>query len=534
MSAYTPNPFAPLGANEIQRGAAKVREPDDWQPMPVPEDEPDAPAICHPGLGNYSCRWAYHNADGSLAGHVCRFDRDTGKQMRPLRYGRLNGRTDWQWKGWAGDDAKPLYRRPELTASPDAPFVLCEGEKSADAAAELLGPQWVAIASMNGAKSPQSTDWSPLAGRKLVIWPDNDQPGQDFAFAAGTLALKAGASSVKIVELPEGLPESWDLADPIPEGMELDAEALLQDANEFDPNGEEQGTFRVQWNKAGELMPGLHYKVVQTDDETGEKTPGWHWFGSRVDVLAHSRDDGNRKWGRYIAVHDNDRNVHYFAMPMAMTASDGTEHRRELLDRGMILAPGKTTKEQLEIYLTTWKPKKRVRCVDWVGWHGGAFVLPDRTFGSAGETVILQTEKPAKAALAGSLAKRQQNVAALAVGNSRIAFAISAAFAGPLLQLLSAESGGFHFKGGSSIGKTSALHASCSVWGYELHRWRTTDNAAEATAARVCDAFHTLDELSQAEPRAVDAMAYMLANGTGKNRAIRSGGAREAAGASCF
>ena len=133
----------------------------------------------------------------------------------------------WHWKGWGGDDARPLYGLAELTAAPDAPVVLCEGEKSADAAAGLIGPPWAAVASMNGAKSPHRTDWAPLAGRHLVVWPDNDEPGAAYAREVAALALKAGASSVAIVEPPDGLPEGWDLADPVPEGMVIDYADLI-------------------------------------------------------------------------------------------------------------------------------------------------------------------------------------------------------------------------------------------------------------------------------------------------------------------
>jgi len=117
----------------------------------------------------------------------------------------------------------------------------------------------------------------------------------------------------------------------------------------------------------------------------------------------------------------------------------------------------------------------------------------DRTFGPGGETVILQASRPAKFALAGSLADWKQSVAAPAVGNSRLAFALAASFAGPLLHLAGQESGGFHFRGGSSVGKTSALHAARPTWGCALGSWRTTDNAAESTAAGASDTLHLLD-----------------------------------------
>ena len=310
-----------------------------------------------------------------------------------------------------------------------------------------------------------------------------------------------------------------------------DFASLIADAPKFDPDGEEQGTFRVQWRKAGKLNPGIHFRVKDSDPdpETGESTPGWHWFGSRLDVLGYTRDGDGREWGRYLAVHDNDGNVHHVAMPMTATAGDGIEYRRELLRHGFTLAPGRNAREQLDIYLQMWKPTRRLRCVDRIGWHGSKFVLPDRTFGPGGETVILQAARPPKFDLAGSLADWKRLVAARAVGNSRLAFAISASFAGPLLHLPGDESGGFHFRGASSTGKTSALHVARSTWGCTLGSWRTTDNAAESTAAGACDTLYLLDEVSQAEARTVDAMAYMLGNGSGKSRATRNGGAREVA-----
>ena len=287
----------------------------------------------------------------------------------------------------------------------------------------------------------------------------------------------------------------------------------------------------MQWRKAGKLNPGIHFRVKGTDPdpETGELTPDWHWFGSRLDVLGYTRDGDSREWGRYLAIYDGDGKAHHIAMPMTAMAGDGTEYRRELLRHGFVLAPGRTAREQLDVYMSMWRPKRRLRCVGRIGWHGSRFVLPDRTFGPGGETVILQATRPAKFAVAGSLGDWKRQVAAPAVGNSRLVFALAASFAGPLLHLAGQESGGFHFRGGSSIGKTSALHAARSTWGCALGSWRTTDNAAETTAAGACDTLYLLDEVSQADARAVDAMAYMLGNGSGKSRATRDGGAREVA-----
>jgi putative DNA primase/helicase len=168
-----------------------------------------------------------------------------------------------------------------------------------------------------------------------------------------------------------------------------------------------------------------------------------------------------------------------------------------------------------------------VRCVSTVGWCDDAFVMPDRQFGGS-EEVVLQVEGVAPAfTIAGSLDSWQRDIAVPCVGNSRLEFAISAAFTGPLLHLAGEESGGIHFWGRSSIGKTTALHVARSVWGTPLGSWRTTDNSAEAIAAGACDTLLTLDEISQAHPRVVGELAYMLGNQRGKGRMNRNATLRE-------
>ena len=131
----------------------------------------------------------------------------------------------------------------------------------------------------------------------------------------------------------------------------------------------------------------------------------------------------------------------------------------------------------------------------------------------------------------GTLAEWQQRVARFAAGNSRLVLAMSAAFAAPLLHIVGAESGGFHLRGPSSIGKTTALLVAGSVWGGGgvagyVRQWRATDNGLEAVAQAHCDALLCLDELSQIDAKAAGAAAYMLANGAGKARAGRGGEGR--------
>ena len=112
--------------------------------------------------------------------------------------------------------------------------------------------------------------------------------------------------------------------------------------------------------------------------------------------------------------------------------------------------------------------------------------------------------------------------------DSRSALRHSPVSSGPL----GGEGGGVHLRGGSSIGKSTIMELAGSVWGGGGIRgfsssWRSTDNALEATAVSHSDALLCLDEIGEADPRTVGAIAYMLANGIAKGRATRSGGARK-------
>ena len=111
------------------------------------------------------------------------------------------------------------------------------------------------------------------------------------------------------------------------------------------------------------------------------------------------------------------------------------------------------------------------------------------------------------------------------MGNSRFVFAVSCAFAGALLLPAGVESGGFHLRSGSSQGKTSALRIAASVWGRPdyVKRWRTTDNALEATAVQHSDGLLILDEIAQLDAAKAGECAYMLANEQEKGRNTRGG-----------
>ena len=204
--------------------------------VPVPR-EASQMHYHHREHGAPSQCWPYHDAEGRLMGYVCRWDTQSSdgtldKEIRPVTWCDLgNGKRGWRAKGIPAP--RPLLNLPGILASPDTPVLVCEGEKAAEAAAKRF-PDTVATTPMHGAQSPHMTDWSVLEGREVTVWPDADEAGAGFADTVARLAREAGAASVRIVQVPEGLPQGWDLADKAPDGMDL--VALLAEAPERDAN----------------------------------------------------------------------------------------------------------------------------------------------------------------------------------------------------------------------------------------------------------------------------------------------------------
>jgi putative DNA primase/helicase len=135
---------------------------------------------------------------------VCRFP---GKVIRPLTW---DGQR-WTWKAPVGT-SRPLLHEHRLAERPDAPVLVVEGEKTADAAVPLF-PHAVVVTWSGGCKAISKTAWSALAGRKVVLWPDNDAPGDQAMDELGQRLLELPGTTVRIVANDPAWPEGWDLAD---------------------------------------------------------------------------------------------------------------------------------------------------------------------------------------------------------------------------------------------------------------------------------------------------------------------------------
>lgn len=282
------------------------------------------------------------------------------------------------------------------------------------------------------------------------------------------------------------------------------------------------GSGRFQTNAKGVFFIG-------TDREGNEQSP--KWICSPLRIAAKTRDERNGEWGRLLEWHDDDGKKHQWAMPLEMLEGDGTDVRRELARLGLQISSNQTERSLLSAYIKVSPIEARARSVERLGWHEGVFVTPSGSIGESNELRVFQNSHAIEPAysVSGTAAEWRDSVAALAQGNSRLTFAISTAFAGALADITGEDSGGFHFRGASSSGKSTSLRVAASVWGNPseyVRLWRGTVNGLEGLAVLHNDGLLILDEISQIDPAAAGDAAYMLANGQGKVRAQRNGMAR--------
>ena len=273
-------------------------------------------------------------------------------------------------------------------------------------------------------------------------------------------------------------------------------------------------------------------------DKDGNPLPP-RWICAPLYVVAKTRDAQSGEWGRLLEWQDDDGITHQWAMPLALLQGDSSDVRRELARLGLSISPNRTARDLLTSYLQIFPVDARARCVDKLGWHGDIFVTASQSIGQSTEKIVFQNINAIEPALSskGSLEEWRDSIGRLAKDNSRLVFAISTALAPALAKIAGEDSGGFHFRGASSSGKSTALKVAASVWGNPqsyCRLWRSTSNGLEGLASLHNDGLLILDELSQMDPREVGEAAYLLANGQGKTRASRTGAARQSSRWSLF
>lgn len=229
-----------------------------------------------------SAVYAYENAAGELLGYVLLVEFKDGKSTPGIWWARgPDG-----FEGWCHGSLEnaPLYGLPELLAHPDKQVLVVEGEKCRDRAREALQDRVVVVSWCGGTNRVDRSDWTPLSGRSVIWWSDNDDEGRK---AMNTARGLAGALKNKLVT--EYGQKGGDVADLIATGGSV-AGYIKANISEFKETGDdagERGNNRVNGSRNDPSAEDRRYEPVgatstetdippgiQRDDQERENTGG--------------------------------------------------------------------------------------------------------------------------------------------------------------------------------------------------------------------------------------------------------------------
>lgn len=208
-----------------------------WKPIrPVPKGVSVPTDVDHFKHGKPVRHWVYYEGDGAIIGVIYRFEKKRAdgivdKTLIPLSYCYSDkGGKKWTWKSF--DKPRPFYNLPMLQKYKDLPVIVFEGEKTADAAQKIFKDKYVCTCWPGGAAAVKYADTKYLKGRKVILWRDNDAPGDKAMRELAEILLVQG-DTPSMVDVPEGLPEGWDVADDVPEGFSIDYHVLVSKAETY-------------------------------------------------------------------------------------------------------------------------------------------------------------------------------------------------------------------------------------------------------------------------------------------------------------
>jgi 5S rRNA maturation endonuclease (ribonuclease M5) len=235
-------------------------------------DKPEAPAE-PPKPRKIACTYDYTDEKGKLLFQTVRYTpKDFNQRHR-------NGGNEWVYN--LQGVRRVIYRLPEIMQRQRV-FIV-EGEKDAD---NLWKAGLPATTSPMGAKSWQAEYADYLSGKDVVIIPDQDPPGQEYARSI-IYSLIGKAKTLKVIQLPdkdvsdwleagndaaklEGMAQDFDIlfAGDKPQYRKTD-EAVIWDK----PAAGSMVSFRAE--KISEERTGIHSRIVISQ---GIQILGWSYF----------------------------------------------------------------------------------------------------------------------------------------------------------------------------------------------------------------------------------------------------------------
>ena len=417
---------------------------------------------------------------------------------------------------------------PAIHQETGGPLLIAEGYATAASLAMATGYEvWISFDAGN-LKSVSNMARGKFPERQIVICADNDPPNPPNIPEQGGIGALKGRKAAEAIGGYFALCPLWggrekadfnDLAcDLGPDRVQHEIETVLTSKPVTDCLIPDEFILKHEGPEAGlywiQILPGGISRETR--------------LGDPLHILGYTRTGEGDNWGLLLAWKDKDEREHQYALPKSMLAGQRSEWLPLLADMGWTC--NSAYKKQIASYLENSRPLKRIRCVTSTGWSDDRYVLPDCIYGEGKDPIVLQAQGYTDLYQHKGSLKEWQELAGLCVGNPKLGFAVSCAFAGPLLELADMEGGLFSFEGGSSCGKTTTLRAAASVWGrpkFHVKSWRATDNSLEVTACLHNDGLLILDELGEASPKKLGETVYMLSGGQGKARAAKDGGLRK-------
>jgi hypothetical protein len=265
----------------------------------------------------------------------------------------------------------------------------------------------------------------------------------------------------------------------------------------------------------------------------------------RIAIVGEGRDESGNRYFKF-AVAGSDVDLPPYSMKQILKNRD--DIFTDFANAGVVLV-SRSAQNQFINLVQERKPRKpKFKVVTMLGWNSGAIVRPD---GIIGKPTIqlerhlngLDPQMLAKYRVGGTLEDWQSKIVSLCTGNSRLIFAASLAFTGPILRFVSGpRGGGFNLSGSPESGKTTAQMVTGSVWGCHISEgnneigfaetWHTTTNKVEVTALAHNDCVLLLDETMQAGETAkkraevVPSTVMALAQNREKDRMTNAASAR--------
>ena len=417
-----------------------------------------------------------------------------------------------------GRTAGGYFPIPARDGGHDGPLCIAEGY--ATAASIHMATGYACLAAFNAgnlsAVARMAREKYPT--REIILCADNDVRQDDrpnTGVEAATTAARETEARLAVCPAHEGRPTDFNDLHcwRSPEAVRQVVEKARKTAAVYLPEG-----FFIRESGTG---AGLYKLETKGEDSMDVR------IGPPLRIIGKTFDDASENWGTLMSWKDPAGVEHRLALPDELLQGQGREFAQMLARGGYSIAPGKAG--AFSTFIQGIRTDRFVSCVSRIGWYKDAYVMPDTAYGVPEDTVVLQSARHAGVFRSDGTLDGWKEIAALCAGNTRLTFALCAAFAGPLLRPAGLEGGGFSLEGGSSSGKTTALQVAASVWGGPEHvrSWRTTDNALEGIAELHNDNCLFLDEVGQVGASALSEAAYMLANGQAKGRAGREGGLRQ-------